>query len=117
MMEVVLLKLSLRLNRYIVIRVSEILQIYFDISQELIVLGEYHNDRDWSWSLRNVAKVHNLNNVPLSSAWEEMFIMFLRFLSSSSGRWLSIGTQNLLKYDCQQYGRNREHLSIRPYRV
>jgi hypothetical protein len=46
MTEVVLLKMSLHHNRYIFIGVSEILQIYFDISQELIILGEYRNDWD-----------------------------------------------------------------------
>ena len=117
MTEVVLLKLSLRHNRYyIFLGVSEILHVYFDISQELIVLGEYRNDRDWNRSLNNVANVHDLNNVPLLSIFSSEK-MFLKFLRSSSGRWLSIGMQYLLKYKYQQCGLNREHLSIQPYRV
>ena len=45
-MQVVLVKYSLCLIRYIVIRDSEILQIYFHVTQELVVFGKYRNDRD-----------------------------------------------------------------------
>jgi hypothetical protein len=47
MTQVVLFKLPLCLVRYsIIIWVSVILQVPFDITQELVVLGEYYDDRD-----------------------------------------------------------------------
>jgi hypothetical protein len=44
--EVVLFELSLHRLGYIVIRVSVVLQVHFDIAHELVVLGEYRNDRN-----------------------------------------------------------------------
>ena len=47
MTQVMLFKLPLCLIRYSIgIWVSVILQIHFDITQKLVVLGEYHYDRD-----------------------------------------------------------------------
>ena len=46
MMKVVLFKLPSCDVRYIIIGVSVILQMYLDISQELVILGEDHDDRD-----------------------------------------------------------------------
>ena len=43
-MQVVLLKVFLRLIRYIVIWASEILQMDLDISPELVVFSEHCND-------------------------------------------------------------------------
>ena len=45
-MKVVLVKLLHCLIKYIVIRISEILQMYFDIAQELVILGEDRNNGD-----------------------------------------------------------------------
>ena len=46
MTQVVLFKLSPHCIRQIVICVSVILQMHFDVMQELVVLGEYRNDGD-----------------------------------------------------------------------
>ena len=49
MAQVVLSKLPLHHIRYIVVWASVILQIYFDITKELVVLSEYRNDWDWKF--------------------------------------------------------------------
>ena len=99
-MTVVLVKLPHRCVNYIVIGVSVILQMYFDITQELVILGEDRNNGDWGVEmLTNDTNVNE--NVPLLSGQ-----MSFKNFRSSSGRWLSIGTQYLLKYvsgrDCEQ---------------
>ena len=49
MAQVVLFKLPLHRIRYIIVWVSVILQMYFDVTNELVVLSEYRND--WNWKL------------------------------------------------------------------
>jgi hypothetical protein len=57
MTEVVPLKFPHCHIKYIVIGISKILQINFDIPQELVILGEYCNDRDWSRYVKQFQQV------------------------------------------------------------